>query len=50
MARDLRIPTCEINLAPSDVADAFDDRRYGPATEAVPAYVAGLLAETGSRR
>lgn len=47
MARDLGIPATEINLAPSDVADAFDDRRYGPATQTVPAYVAALVAEAG---
>ncbi len=35
--------TLEINLAPSDVADAFDDRLIGPATETVPAWVASLL-------
>ncbi len=50
MARDLRIPTCEINLAPSDTAGAFDDRRYGPATVEVPAFVAGLLAGTARPR
>ena len=35
--------TLEINLSPSDVADAFDDRLLGPATETVPAWVASLL-------
>ncbi len=35
--------TLEINLTPSDVADAFDDRLLGPATETVPAWVAGLI-------
>ena len=47
MARDLGIPTCEINLDASDTADAFDDRRYGPATETLPAFVAELRAESG---
>ncbi len=35
--------TLEINLAPSDVADAFDDRLLGPATKTVPAWVASLI-------
>lgn len=42
-ARALGIPTVELNLAPSDVARAFDRGRYGPATEVVPAFVAELL-------
>jgi NAD-dependent deacetylase len=46
-ARDLGIRTVEINLAPSDVARAFDERRYGPATETVPAFVAELVAGLG---
>jgi NAD-dependent deacetylase len=49
MARVFGVATCEINLAPSDNADAFEDRRYGPATVAVPAYVAELLGATGGR-
>jgi NAD-dependent deacetylase len=43
-ARSLGIGTCEINLEASDTADLFDDRRYGPATDAVPAWVEELLA------
>lgn len=35
--------TLEINLAASDVADAFEDHHFGPATQTVPAWVAGLL-------
>lgn len=35
--------TLEINLAPSDVADAFDEVRLGPATETVPAWVNAVL-------
>ncbi|MGY6635059.1 MAG: NAD-dependent deacylase [Alkalilacustris sp.] len=35
--------TLEINLAPSDVADAFDEVRLGPATQTVPAWVNALL-------
>jgi NAD-dependent deacetylase len=42
-ARALGILTVELNLEPSDNARAFDDARYGPATETVPAFVAGLL-------
>lgn len=42
-ARRLGIATCEINLEPSDNARAFDERRYGPATEVVPAWVEAVL-------
>ncbi|MDX2234762.1 MAG: NAD-dependent deacylase [Hyphomonadaceae bacterium] len=42
-ARRAGTPTLEINLAPSDTADAFDDARYGRATETVPAWVRSLL-------
>lgn len=42
-ARRLGIATCEINLQPSDNARIFDDRRYGPATEVVPAWVDEVL-------
>lgn len=38
------IPTVEVNLAPSESALAFDEGRYGSATETVPALVAELLA------
>lgn len=38
--------TVELNLEPSEGAALFDDGRYGPATEVVPAYVAELLADT----
>lgn len=38
-ARALGIRTCECNLEPSDNAEAFDERRYGPASTAVPALV-----------
>jgi NAD-dependent deacetylase len=41
-ARARAIPTCEINLDPSDNADAFDDARYGPAGLTVPRYLADL--------
>jgi NAD-dependent deacetylase len=42
-ARRLGIRTCELNLEPSDNARAFDERRYGPATEVVPAWVDEVL-------
>lgn len=49
-AREAGIRTCEINLEPSDNARAFDERRYGPATETVPAWVRDVLAQSpGSR-
>ncbi|MGJ8588934.1 MAG: NAD-dependent deacylase [Yoonia sp.] len=34
--------TLEINLEPSARANAFDDHRFGPATQVVPAWVADL--------
>jgi NAD-dependent deacetylase len=45
-ARALGIRACEINLEPSDNAHQFDERRYGPASEAVPAWVNEVLAST----
>jgi NAD-dependent deacetylase len=42
-ARRAGIRTCEINLEPSDNARAFDERRYGPATEMVSAWVRDVL-------
>jgi NAD-dependent deacetylase len=42
-ARMLGVRTCEINLEPSDNAELFDDTRYGPATETVPAWVDAVL-------
>ncbi|MEA1831231.1 NAD-dependent deacylase [Methylobacterium durans] len=39
-ARRLGIRTCEVNLEPSDNAALFDERRYGPAGEIVPAFLA----------
>lgn len=35
--------TIEINLEPSDVASAFDETLFGPATETVPSWVARFL-------
>ena len=49
-ARGLGIRTVELNLEPSDNARAFDEARYGPATEVVPAFVAELLADRGPLR
>jgi NAD-dependent deacetylase len=46
-ARRLGAVTCEINLEPSDNADQFDARRYGPASEEVPAWAAQVLAPAG---
>jgi NAD-dependent deacetylase len=42
-ARRQGIRTCEINLQPSDNARQFDERRYGPASETVSAWVEQLL-------
>jgi NAD-dependent deacetylase len=42
-ARAAGIPTVEVNLEPSEGADLFDERIYGPATETVPALVERLL-------
>jgi len=44
-ARAAGVRTCEINLEPSDNAYAFDERRYGPASEAVPAWVDEVLQQ-----
>ncbi|NDW53272.1 NAD-dependent deacylase [Aliiroseovarius sp. PrR006] len=42
-ARAMGIPTLELNLEPSDTAGIFDDARFGPATEIVPAWVDEVL-------
>ena len=44
-ARANGVRTVELNLEPSDNAFLFDDRRYGPAAEVVPAWVRSLLGE-----
>lgn len=44
-ARAAGVRTCEINLEPSDNARMFETRRYGPASEAVPAWVDQLLSQ-----
>jgi len=46
-ARLSGVRTCEINLAPSDNAREFDEARYGPAGEIVPAWVDEVLAALG---
>lgn len=45
-ARAAGIHTCEINLAPSDNARLFDETHYGPASDAVPAWVDQVLTNT----
>ncbi|WP_425043725.1 NAD-dependent deacylase [Primorskyibacter sp. S87] len=35
--------TFELNLEPSDVVSAFDETRFGPATETVPRWVSDLM-------
>ncbi len=42
-ARAFGVPTCEINLEAADNADCFDEARYGPASETVPAWVEEFL-------
>ncbi len=42
-ARAKGLRCCELNLEPSDNADEFDDRRYGPASEIVPSWVEEIL-------
>ena len=43
-ARGHGIRTCEINLEPSDNARQFDERRYGPVSKAVPAWIEDVLS------
>jgi NAD-dependent deacetylase len=47
IARRIGAATCEINLEPSDNAALFDERRYGRASEAVPAWATQVLAPAG---
>ncbi|MCJ2038318.1 NAD-dependent deacylase [Methylobacterium sp. J-059] len=44
LAQARNIPTCELNTEPSDNADAFDEARYGPASETVPTFLATLTS------
>ena len=43
-ARYCRAATLEINLEPSQGSASFDERRYGRASEEVPAWVSEMLA------
>jgi NAD-dependent deacetylase len=43
----LGIRTVELNLQPSDNADAFDEKVYGPASVVVPSWVDGILRGEG---
>ncbi|MGF1462398.1 MAG: NAD-dependent deacylase [Maricaulaceae bacterium] len=42
LAKQAAARTVELNLEPSDNADAFDEGRYGPASQIVPDWVDGL--------
>lgn len=44
-ARRAGIATSEINLEPSETAELFEERIYGPASEEVPAWVERALAQ-----
>lgn len=44
MHGELRTPTSEINLEPSETAELFEERIYGRASEEVPAWVERVLA------
>lgn len=48
VARRSGMATMEINLEPSDNAELFDAARYGKASEAVPAWVAEMVALRGA--
>ncbi|MNH10100.1 NAD-dependent protein deacylase [compost metagenome] len=39
--------TIELNLEPSEVGSQFDEKRYGPASVLVPAFVDELLQQLG---
>lgn len=43
-ARKRGIPTCELNMEPSDNAHLFMEAHYGAATEVVPAWTARVLS------
>lgn len=49
-ARQAGAHTIELNLDPSDGADIFAEKHYGPATEIVPAFVDATLAGSMRRR
>lgn len=44
-ARDRGVATLELNLEPSDGGRVFDEARYGPAGEIVPAWTAEIVAK-----
>ena len=44
LARSAGVRTLEMNLEPSENAYAFDERRYGPATEVVPEWAGTVSA------
>ena len=44
LAKARGIPTCALNRDPSDNAGAFDEVRYGLASETVPAFFADLVS------
>lgn len=46
-AREAGAHTLELNLEPSEGATLFAEKRYGAASELVPAWVEEILAETG---
>lgn len=43
-ARAMGIQTLELNLEPSETVGVFDEARFGPATEIVPAWVNDVLS------
>ncbi|MGB1547999.1 MAG: Sir2 family NAD+-dependent deacetylase [Alphaproteobacteria bacterium] len=43
-----RAPTVELNMEPSEGRSFFEEQRYGPASEIVPAYVRELLEKAGT--
>lgn len=49
LAREHGVVTLELNLEPSDNAWAFDDGRYGPASEIVPAWADEVIAALSLR-
>ena len=49
-ARSAGVRTCELNLQPSDNAWMFDERRYGPAGDIVPAWVDDVLSASSPAR
>lgn len=50
IARRAGAAACEINLEPSDNADQFDARRYGRASQEVPAWVEEMLGARPDNR